>query len=177
MFQNFHKSSAKKSRPKGSALVELIIVTILFVTMITAMQEIFISSKKLTGQAYIQHESATILWESNNILSYMRNRGFDLLINGTYYLVPNPGANSWLLKNSIVEGTLFIRRVVISDALRHVGTDNLYLDGDTGTSYVDLDTKRLDISVLWAPDYLPQDLISHTIYVVNWLKTNTYSSI
>jgi len=51
------------------------------------------------------------------------------------------------------------------------------MDGDTGISYEDVNTKKVEIEILWAPDYIPLDLISRTFYVSNWQKDYTIPSI
>ncbi|MBU0577987.1 hypothetical protein KJ742_06580 [Patescibacteria group bacterium] len=156
--------------------MELIIVIVLFAILVPTSVGIFISASKISGQGYIQHSAAVTLGETNDILRFMRNQGFDLLVSGSFYLIRNPGSDSWLIKNDLPDMDVFERYITVSNALRHQGTDDIYFDGDSGASYEDSDTKRIDIEILWAPDYLPLDLISQTIYITNWQKTITYSS-
>lgn len=164
------------AKRKGSTIVELIIVVVLFIVLVPASLAMFISARKIGGQAYVQHQAAVTLSETNDILRYIRNQGFDLLINGEFYLIRNPGTGSWLVKNDLPDPDIYERFITISNASRHQDTDDLYLQGDTGASYEDTDTKKIDIQILWAPDYLPLDLLSHTIYIANWQKTFTYPS-
>ncbi|MBU0727779.1 hypothetical protein KKA95_03780 [Patescibacteria group bacterium] len=165
-----------KEYKKGSSIVELIIVTILFAILVPTSIGIFISASKINGQAYIQHSAATTLGETNDILRYMRNQGFDLIANGSFYLIRNPGSNSWLVKNDLPDKDTFERYITVSNALRHDSTNNIYFDGDSGPNHEDPNTKKIEIQILWAPDYLPLDLITQTIYITNWQKTITYSS-
>jgi hypothetical protein len=161
---------------KGSSLVELVLVTVLFAILIPASLGVFVSGSKISGQSYIQHQAATTLGEVDDILRYMRNLDIGMLPNGEFYLIRSPGTGSWLVKNDLPDMDIFERHVTISSALRHVGTKDIYMPGDTGESYVDPDTKKIDISILWAPDYIPMDLISHTIYITDWTKAVTYDS-
>jgi hypothetical protein len=156
--------------------VELIIVTVLFAVFIPISINIYISAKKISGQAYIQHSAAVTLGETNDILRYMRNQGFDLLVDGSFYLIRNPGTSSWLVKNDLPDFDIFERYITVSNALRHQGSDDIYFDGDSGPSYEDADTKKIDISVLWAPDYIPLEQITQTLYITNWQQPVTYNS-
>ena len=165
----------QRQNPKGSSLVELIIVTILFAILIPSALGIYLGARKISGQSYIQHSAALALGESSDILRYLRNQGFGLLENGSFFLIRNPGSNSWLVKSDLPDKDTFERYITVSDALRHQGTDHIYFEGDTGPSYADPDTKRVDLSILWAPDYIPTDLISKTIYITNWQSNITYN--
>lgn len=160
----------------GSSIVELIIVTVLFAILVPASIGIFVSASKINGQAYLQHSAAVTLGETNDILRFMRNQSFDLLNNGSFYLIRNPGSDSWLVKSDLPDKDVFERYITISNVLRHQFTGDIYLDGDIGTNYEDINTKKIDISVLWAPDYIPLDLISHTVYISNWQDAYTYPS-
>ena len=40
--------------------------------------------------------------------------------------------------------------------------------------YEDPDTKKIDINILWAPDYIPLDLISQTFYITDWQNSYNY---
>ena len=72
-------------------MVELIIVTVLFAILVPSSVGIFIGARKITGQAYIQHSAAVTLGETNDILRYMRNQGFSLLADGSFYLDTQSG--------------------------------------------------------------------------------------
>ena len=165
-----------QNKPKGSTIIELIIVIVLFVILVPASLGIFISARKISGQAYIQHQAAMTLGETNDILRYLRNQGFDLLIDGSFYLIRNPGTGSWLVKNDLPDIDIYERFITVSNAMRHDGSNDLYLPGDSGPNHEDFDTKKIDIQILWSPDYLPLDTISHTIYITNWQKVITYAS-
>ena len=160
----------------GSSLVELIIVTILFAIFVPISLNIFIGGRKVTGQSYIQHAAATTLTETTDILEVIRNGGFNLLTEGSFYLIRNPGNNSWLIKSDLPDRDTFERFITISKALRHQEDDDIYFDGDVGPSYEDPNTKKVEIQVLWAPDYIPLDLISRTFYVSDWQNSFTYPS-
>ena len=80
------------------------------------------------------------------------------------------------MKNDLPDKDIFERFVTISTALRHQDTKDIYFDGDTGTSYEDPYTKKVVIQILWAPDYLPLDLITQTIYITDWQNIFTYNS-
>lgn len=159
---------------KGLSLVELVVVTVLFMALIPTSLAIFIGARKITGQSYIQHQASVTSGETNDIIRYMRNLDFDWLVNGSFYLIRNPGNGSWLVKGDLADMDIFERRVVVSDAKRHTVSEDLYMEGDTGDFYEDSDTKRIDISVVWAPDYIPLDLLTHTLYATNWQKVTTY---
>ena len=161
---------------KGSSLVELIIVTILFAIFIPVSLGIFIGGRKITGQSYIQHAAAVTLTETTDILEFIRNDGYDLLDEGSFYLIRNPGNNSWLIKNDLPDKDTFERFITVSNAFRHDSNDDIYLDGDTGPSYEDPNTKKIEIEILWAPDYIPLDLISRTFYVSDWQNDYIYPS-
>ncbi len=165
----------QRPTPKGSSLVELIIVTILFAILVPSALGIYLDARKISGQSYIQHSAALGLGETSDILRFIRNQGFGLLENGSFYLIRNPGTNSWLVKSDLPDKDAFERYITVSNALRHQGTDHVFFDGDVGTSYEDPNTKRIDISILWAPDYIPSDLISKTIYITNWQSNITYN--
>ena len=166
----------KRRGTAGSSLVELIIVTILFAIFVPISLGIYIGGRKITGQSYIQHAAAIALTETTDILEYMRNENFNLLENGSFYLIRNPGNNSWLIKNDLPDKDTFERYITVSDALRHQENNNLYFEGDTGPSVEDANTKKVAIQILWAPDYIPLDLISRTFYVSNWQNNFTYPS-
>lgn len=160
---------------KGSTLVEIILVIVLIVLIVPASLSIFISARKIGGQAYIQHQAAVTLGETEDILKFLRNQGYDLLANGEFYLVRNPGTNSWLVKDDMPDSSdIYERYITITDALRHQDTNNLYMDGDTGASYTDPDTKKIIMNILWSPDYLPLNESSQTIYMTNWQKAVVY---
>jgi hypothetical protein len=163
-----------RENKKGSSIVELIIVTVLFAVLIPSSLGIFVSARKIIGQSYIQHQAAVNLGESNDILRYLRNLSFDLISDGNFYLIRNPGTNSWLIKNDLPDKDVYERYITVENALRHDDTDDLYFDGDTGTYYEDTNTKKVTISILWAPDYIHLDLITQTIYISNWHKIITY---
>lgn len=171
-FNRHQRISAKR----GSSLVELIIVTVLFAILVPASLGIFVSGRKISGQSYIQHQAAVTLGEVDDILRYMRNIAFEMLPNGDFFLIRNPGVGSWLVKADLPDRDIFERHVTISNALRHTDTKDLYMPGDTGASYEDPDTKKIQMNILWAPDYLPLDLISHTIYITNWTKAVEYDA-
>lgn len=154
--------------------MELIIVTVLFAILIPASVSIFIGARKITGQAYIQHSAAITLGETNDILRYMRNQGYSLLVDGSFYLIRNPGTGSWLVKNDLPDLDTFERYITVSNALRHTDTNDLYFDGDFGPSYEDPDTKKIVINILWEPDYIPSELISQIFYISNWQQPITY---
>lgn len=170
-----HKSNHRDT--KGTTLVEIIIVVVLIVVFIPAVLSMYLSARKIGGQAYVQHQAAVTLGETNDILRYMRNQSFDLLVNGEFYLIRNPGTNSWLVKSDLPNMDTYERHIVVSTAKRHTGTNALYLPGDTGASYDDPDTKKIDIQILWSPDYLPLDMASQTIYITNWQDSFTYPSV
>ncbi|QQR83185.1 hypothetical protein IPJ72_05265 [Candidatus Peregrinibacteria bacterium] len=152
----------------------MIIVTVLFLVLTTTSLGVFIGARKITGQSYIQGQAAITLSETNDILHHLRNLDFTQLNNGTFFLIRNPGTGSWLVKSDVPDMDTFERQITVSDALRHSGSNDLYFDGDTGQSSTDTNTKRVDISILWSPDYIPDDLASHTVYVTDWLKTVNY---
>ena len=154
--------------------MELIIVTVLFAVLVPISLDIFIGARKISGQSYIQHQAAVNLGESNDILRYLRNLSFDLISDGNFYLIRNPGTNSWLIKNDLPDKDIYERYITVENALRHDDTDDLYFDGDTGSYHEDPDTKKVTISILWAPDYIPMDLITQAIYISNWHKIITY---
>ncbi len=171
------KSLKSPLRPKGSTIVELIIVVVLFVVMIPSSIAIYLSASKISGQAYVQHQAAVALGETNDIIRYLRNQGFNLLENGDFYLIRNPGAGTWLVKNDLPDQDIYERHITVSSALRHQTTNDLYFPGDVGASYEDTDTKQIDIDIIWSPDYLALDQISHAIYITNWQKVWTYPSV
>ena len=168
----------RKYRPdkRGSSLVELIIVTILFAIFVPISLGIFIGGRKITGQSYIQHAAALTLTETTDILEFIRNDGFVTLTNGSFYLIRNPGNNSWLVKSELPDKDTFERYITISNALRHDSNDDLFMEGDTGSSHEDPNTKKIEIEILWAPDYLPLDLITRTFYVSDWQNDFAYTS-
>ena len=159
---------------KGSTIVELIIVTVLFAILIPSSLGIFVGAQKILGQSYIQHQAAVNLGESNDILRYLRNLSFDLISDGNFYLIRNPGTNSWLIKNDLPVKELYERYITVENTLRHEDTDDLYFEGDTGVSYEDPNTKKVNKSIIWAPDYIPLDVITHTVYIKNLKKVYTY---
>jgi len=163
-------------KPNGLSIIELIIVIILFLILVPTSLVIFVGARKIIGQSYIQHQAAVTLGENNDILRYMRNMNFDLIVNGTFYLIRNPGTGNWLVKSDLPTMDVFERRIAVSNALRHTDTHNLYMPGDAGDSYEDPDTKKIEINVIWAPDYIPLDLLTHTLYVANWQKAIVYPS-
>ena len=171
-----NKQIKRRLNTRGSTIVELMVVTILFVILIPSALSIYIGARKIGGQAYVQHQAAVTLGETNDILRYLRNQNFNLLVDGEFYLIRNPGTGSWLVKSDLPDMDIFERHITVSNALRHDTTDDLYLPGDAGTSYEDPDTKKVDIKVLWSPEYLPLDLITHTIYIANWQKVITFNS-
>jgi len=154
-----------------------VLVTVLFAILVPASLGVFVSGRKISGQAYIQHQAAVTLGEVDDTLRFLRNIDYNLLPNGDFYLIRNPGTGSWLVKNDLPDKDIFERHIVISDALRHTVTNDLYMPGDTGPSVVDTKTKKIQINILWAPDYIPMDLISHTIYVSAWTDAVTYDSV
>jgi len=165
-----------RGKNRGSSLVELIIVTILFAIFVPVSLGIFIGGRKITGQSYIQHAAAITLTETTDILEFMRNEGFHIISEGSFYLIRNPGNNSWLIKSDLPDKDIFERFITVSNALRHQENDDLYFEGDIGPSYEDPDTRKIEIQILWAPDYLPLDLISRTFYVSDWQSNFTYAS-
>ena len=164
----------RNNKTRGLSIVELIITIVLFLILVPTSLVIFVGARKIVGQSYIQHQAAVTLGENNDILRYMRNLNFELLVNGTFYLIRNPGTGSWLVKSDLPAMDIFERRITVSSALRHSDTNDLYMSGDMGDSYEDPDTRKIDIDVVWAPDYMPLDLLSHTLYVANWQKVFIY---
>ncbi len=159
---------------RGSSIIELIIVTVLFAVLVPTSLSLFVGARKISGQSYIQHQAAVTMGESADIVRYLRNLGFDQLVVGDFYLIRNPGTGSWLVKSDLPSKDTYERHIVVSNALRHTDTKNIYFDGDTGPSYEDPDTKKITINILWAPDYIPRDIITQTMYVSNWQKVITY---
>lgn len=164
----------KQKNSRGSSLVELIIVTILFAIFIPVSLGIFISGRKIAGQSYLQHYAATTMTETVDILKFLRVQGFGLISDGSFYLIRNPGNNSWLIKNDLPSKEAFERYITVSDALRHTSNDNIFFEGDTGDNYADPNTKEVNINILWAPDYIPLDLISQTFYITDWQNNYIY---
>lgn len=142
--------------------------------LVPASLGVYIGARKITGQSYVQHQAAVTLGEVGDIIRYMINLDYDLLPQGEFFLIRNPGGGSWLVKSDLPDKDIFERKIIVTNALRHTASDDLYIDGDTGPNYEDPDTKKIEISILWAPDYLPLDLVTHTLYVTNWLKPFTY---
>ena len=159
---------------RGSTIIELIVVTVLFAILIPIAIDLYVSARKISGQSYIQHYAALNLGESVDILRHMRNQGYELLVNGSFYLIRNPGTNSWLIKSELPDKDTYERYITITNALRHESTGDLYLDGDSGTYYEDPNTKKILVQILWAPNYIPSDLISYTFYISNWQNTYTF---
>ncbi|MBN1258892.1 prepilin-type N-terminal cleavage/methylation domain-containing protein [Candidatus Peregrinibacteria bacterium] len=159
---------------RGLSLVELIIVTVLFAVLVPTSLSVFVGARKISGQSYIQHQAAVTMGESADIVRYLRNLGFDQLVVGDFYLIRNPGTGSWLVKGDLPDKDTYERHIVVENALRHADTNDLYFDGDSGPSYEDADTKKITISILWAPDYIPLDIITQTMYVTDWQKVITY---
>lgn len=160
----------------GSTIMELIVVIVLFVILIPASLSVFLSARKLGGQSYIQAQAALALGEVNSILKHLRNQGFTLLENGDFYLIRNPGTGSWLVKNDLPNLDTYERQVVVSTARRHTSTNDLFMDGDVGDSYEDENTKKIEISILWSPDYIPLDQAVHTTYITNWQGDYPYAA-
>lgn len=171
--ENKHR---RKNKKYGLSIVELIITVVLFLILVPTSLVIFVSARKIVGQSYIQHQAAVTLGENGDILRYLRNLNFDLLVNGTFYLIRNPGTGSWLVKSDLPDMDIFERRIDVSNTLRHTDTHDIYFDDDIGSSYEDADTKKVEINVIWAPDYMPLDLLTHTLYVTDWQKVTTYPS-
>ena len=138
------KTPGKKKR--GSSIVELIIVTVLFAILVPSSLAVYIGARKITGQSYIQHQAAVNLGESNDILRFMRSLSFDMLTEGDFYLIRNPGTNSWLIKSELPDKDLFERHIIVENAKRHQDTNDLYFEGDTGDFFIDPDTKKVTIS-------------------------------
>ena len=159
--------SKNKNKNNGLSIVEIIIVIMLFLILIPTSLAIFIKARKLTGQSYIQNQASVTLAESVDILRYLRNLDYDQLVNGEFFLIRNTSSGSWLIKSDLPDMDIFERKIKIEDALRHTITNDLYFDGDTGASYEDPDTKKIIVSILWSPDYLPEDLLTHTFYLAN----------
>ena len=168
------KNTNHRVDKSGSTLVELIIVTILFAILIPSSLGIYISGRKITGQSYIQHAAAANLGETTDILEFLRNEDYNLLTNGSFYLIRNPGNKSYLIKSDLPDLDIFERYITVSNALRHSNTNDLYLEGDTGTSYEDPSTKKVEINILWEPDYIPLDLLSQTFYITDWQNNYPY---
>ncbi len=168
------KQTNRGVNQKGSSLIELIIVTILFAIFVPVSLGIYISGRKITGQSYIQHAAAANLSETTDILEFLRNEDYKLMINGSFYLIRNPGSKSYLIKTELPDKDTFERYITLSNAFRHSSTNDLYFDGDTGPSYEDTSTKKVEINILWAPDYLPLDLISQTFYITDWQNHYIY---
>lgn len=170
------KNSQSKAwgNKKGSTIVEIIIVIVLMIVLVPSALSVYLSARKVSGQAYVQHQAAVTLGETNDIIKFLRNQGFDLLENGEFFLIRNPGSGSWLVKNDLPDLDTYERKIVVSNALRHDTTGDLYFDGDIGGSVEDTDTKKIEISILWSPDYLPLEQISQTVYISNWQKVITY---
>lgn len=164
-----------RNSSKGSSIVELIIVTVLFAILIPISLTIYIGARKISGQSYVQHSAALTLGETTDILRFLRNQGFNQLQNGSFYLIRNPGSNSWLVKSDLPDKELFERYITISNALRHDGSEDLYFENSTGLSHEDPNTKKVEINILWAPDYIPSNLISTTTYITNWQNPITYN--
>jgi len=157
----------------GSSIIELIIVIALFIIIIPSALVIFISARKINGQSYIQHSAATTLSETNDILLYLRNLSYDQLANGDFYLIRNPGAGSWLIKNDLPDMDTFERHVNISTAYRHTSNGNICTDSTSGCN-PDNNTKKIEINILWAPDYIKSETTSQTVYISNWESPITY---
>ncbi len=283
-------------------MVELIIVTVLFLVLIPSSLGIYIGARKITGQSYLQHQAAVTLGETSDIIRYMQNLNYDSLARGEFFLIRNPGNRSWLVKSDLADMDAFERRVNVDYALRNKNDNELFLDeiviteneqdliglmnqnppltsaevkdallavspisttvmveaidrtpplnssdmkevllasspletyalqslifrtpplmtssdmkdvllassplltstlqliidmtpplypGDLaivmaaqagpvqeyGDIYLDVDTKKIDMSVLWAPEYIPLDLVTHELYITNWEKLFTY---
>ena len=68
-----NQKSKITDRPKGFTLVEIILVIVLIVVLVPASLGIFISARKIGGQAYVQHQAAVTLGETEDILRFLRN--------------------------------------------------------------------------------------------------------
>jgi len=158
---------------KGSSIIELIIVTVLFAIIIPSSIAIFVSARKINGQSYVQHSAATTLSETNDILMYLRNLNYNQLVNGDFYLIRNPGVGSWLIKNDLPDMDTFERHINISNAYRDDTSFNICIDSNAGCS-LDINTKKIEINILWAPDYIRSDTTSQIVYITNWETPITY---
>ena len=155
-------------------MIEIVIVVVLFAIFVPSALSLFISARKINGRSYIQHAAATTLSETNDIIVYMRNLSFGQLVNGDYFLIRNPGGGSWLVKNDLPDKELFERRIDISSAYRNLVSGNLCPDVIDAAGAVsqgcatDDDTKRIEVSIVWAPDYTKSETMSQTLYVTDW---------
>ena len=93
--------------------MELIIVIVLFAILVPSSVGIFIGARKISGQGYVQHLAAVTLGETSDILRYMRNQGFTLLVNGSFYLIRNPGTETWLIKSDLPDKDIFENAMVL----------------------------------------------------------------
>ena len=84
-------------------MVELIIVTILFLVLVPTSLVIYIGARKITGQSYVQHQAAATLGETNDILRYIQNLDFGTFLKGEFFLIRNPGTGSWLVKSDLAD--------------------------------------------------------------------------
>jgi len=96
---------------------------------------IHISGRKITGQSYVQHAAAANLSETADILEFLRNEDYDLMTNGSFYLVRNPGTQSFLLKSDLPDQDTFERHITISNAQRNNETNDLYIEGGELETY------------------------------------------
>ena len=159
---------------KGFGLIEVIIAVVIMTIFVTVGATMFITARRSAGQAFIQNTAAITLAETREMLEHMRNQDADLLSNGSFYLTRELEFSSWLIQSELPDDDLFVRQVTIEDALRHSADDHLYMDGDTGASYADPNTKKVTIQILWAPEFTPSSLLSNIIYFSNWDESYTF---
>ena len=171
----------KQKYKKGSSIVELIIVTVLFAVLIPAALGIFLAGLKISGQGYIQHEAATALNETGDTIRFMRTRGFATLLpegeeENTFYLVRTQEGH-WLQKGSLAE-ELFSREITVARAYRNNTTNNICTDYDPDSPdpncSEDEDTRKITLKILWSPDYIPQEILTQVFYLTNWQKPDIF---
>ena len=171
----------KQKNKKGSSIVELIIVTVLFAVLVPAALGIFLAGLKISGQGYIQHEAATALGETGDTIRFLRTRGFATLLaegeeENTFYLVRTQEGH-WLQKGSLTE-ELFSREITVNKSYRNNTTNDICTDYDPSSPdpncNEDQNTRKITVKILWSPDYIPQEILTQVFYLTDWQRADIF---
>lgn len=154
--------SAKKWGGKGIGIIEiLVVVAILGITLTTllGLASFSLGTQDLARQTVQAKDLAQEAMEA--VRSIRDNRGWGLIVNGSYGLENISGYWNFAGTNNIISG--FTRTVLIVDGRRESGSDNIVESGGD----IDPDTKKITVRVEWIERSRPHSIELKT-YLTNW---------
>lgn len=161
-------------KQSGFSLIELLVAMSFIATMIVLVLTINVSNNKLR---YINEEKTKALFYTIESIEAVRLLDWNNLIAGDYSI--NLSVNKWELSaGSQILDDMYTRTITVSDVYREsYSNGQAYGDMVTSGGYLDVDTKKITINVVWnsKSGTVQQEILDtylHRWEAARWIQTD-----